>query len=221
MNSLMNQIKNVVPKGMKIVAAIVIAAALICATVFAFMSGVQDAHATRNVMTAPVASGLGLFVATVVAAWLLLLGYVYGDAKRRGMPPVIWSLVAIMVPNMVGFILYFALRKPLLSICSGCGQSVASGQKFCPSCGREQNSTPSSSSSSSIQPSSMSLSQKSSTVMHKSYAIGFFVWTGIFFAKAMLAYWKHETVNGSGLMVLATVCALLAMAVTQQRLVRQ
>lgn len=54
------------------------------------------------------------------------------------MPPAAWTLAAFMVPNLVGFLLYFLLRKPLLEPCRQCGQGIASGLAFCPSCGRQQ-----------------------------------------------------------------------------------
>lgn len=76
----------------------------------------------------------GLFT----AAFALALGYVYGDAARRGMPPALWTLAAFLVPNLVGFLLYFLLRKPLLEPCRQCGQGIAPGQTFCPSCGQPQ-----------------------------------------------------------------------------------
>ena len=140
MKTLINEIKKVVPKGMKVFAVIALVAAAICATVFTFMSGVTDAHAAHPDMPRVVAIPLALLVGTVVALWFLAMGYIYGDAKRRGMPAALWVAIAILVPNMIGFILYFALRKPLLSACANCGQGITPGQTFCPSCGREQNS---------------------------------------------------------------------------------
>ncbi len=69
------------------------------------------------------------------AALILSLGYVYGDARRRGMPAFLWTLAAFAVPNLVGFLLFFLLRKPLLVPCSRCGRGLAHGQLFCPACG--------------------------------------------------------------------------------------
>src|SRR4051794_15250804 len=42
--------------------------------------------------------------------YLLLVGYIYGDAKRRGMRPLLWALLGFFIPNMIGIILYFILR---------------------------------------------------------------------------------------------------------------
>jgi RNA polymerase subunit RPABC4/transcription elongation factor Spt4 len=67
--------------------------------------------------------------------WVLMIGYVYGDAKRRGMRYVMWTLLAIFIPDMIGVILYFILRDPLMKACPGCGQLAKAGFTFCPHCG--------------------------------------------------------------------------------------
>jgi Double zinc ribbon/Phospholipase_D-nuclease N-terminal len=77
---------------------------------------------------------LGLAAASIPAIYLLLLGYVYGDAKRRGMRSVMWTLLAIFVPYALGFILYFIFRDPLPVFCPHCGASVKSTFVFCPRC---------------------------------------------------------------------------------------
>ena len=60
---------------------------------------------------------------------------VYGDAKRRGMRHVLWTLVAMFVPNALGFIAYFILRDPLLQPCAACGATARRDFAFCPQCG--------------------------------------------------------------------------------------
>jgi RNA polymerase subunit RPABC4/transcription elongation factor Spt4 len=77
------------------------------------------------------AFGAGLFI----LVWVLLVGYVYGDAKRRGMPYVMWTLLAIFIPDGIGIILYFILRKAMPKACPGCARDVPSGVVFCPHCG--------------------------------------------------------------------------------------
>jgi putative effector of murein hydrolase LrgA (UPF0299 family) len=66
---------------------------------------------------------------------VLLIGYVYADAKRRGMRYVLWTMLAIFIPNAIGIILYFILREPLLEPCPHCGVPVRHGFAFCPNCG--------------------------------------------------------------------------------------
>jgi len=81
---------------------------------------------------------LGAGIGSLVAAYILLAGYVYGDAARRGMPPVPWTALAVMVPNGLGFVLYFLMRKPMGHPCNRCAASVAGDAAFCPRCGQAQ-----------------------------------------------------------------------------------
>lgn len=77
---------------------------------------------------------LGLLTGTVVGCFLLFIGYINRDAKRRGMSPTLWTVVAILIPNAMGIILYFVLRQPLRSACPQCGHAIHSGYNFCPRC---------------------------------------------------------------------------------------
>lgn len=62
-------------------------------------------------------------------------GYIYGDARRRGMHYIIWTLLALLVPYLIGVLLYFILRDPLPRECPRCRQAVLAKFTFCPSCG--------------------------------------------------------------------------------------
>jgi hypothetical protein len=75
--------------------------------------------------------GLPLFA----AMYVLLVGYVYSDAQRRGMRYIMWTLLSIFIPNAIGIILYFILREPLLVACPSCGTQVRQGFAFCSKCG--------------------------------------------------------------------------------------
>jgi Double zinc ribbon len=77
---------------------------------------------------------LSLVIPLFFVAGILLIGYVYGDAKRRGMRYVMWTLLAIFIPDGIGIILYFILRDPMPPNCPGCGARVQSTFAFCPSC---------------------------------------------------------------------------------------
>lgn len=81
---------------------------------------------------------IGLAGGMLACAYFLLAGYVYRDAVRRGMPPIPWTALAVVVPNCVGFVLYFVLRKPMLHPCPGCGRGVTPDAAFCPRCGQPQ-----------------------------------------------------------------------------------
>ena len=76
--------------------------------------------------------GMGLLIGGFFALLVLVPGFVYGDACRRNMPAVPWTLIALFVPNLLGFLLYFVLRKPLATQCPQCGgQAITSDQRFC------------------------------------------------------------------------------------------
>jgi RNA polymerase subunit RPABC4/transcription elongation factor Spt4 len=78
--------------------------------------------------------GIVTALAIVVSAFAMLLGYIGCDAKRRGMSPVLWVLVSLLVPYLVGAILYFVVREPLPFECARCGRLVNAQYNFCPSC---------------------------------------------------------------------------------------
>jgi hypothetical protein len=73
--------------------------------------------------------GIPLFI------YVLLVGYVYADARRRGMRYVLWTLLAACIPNAIGIILYFILRDPLMAPCPHCTTLVRPSHAFCPHCG--------------------------------------------------------------------------------------
>src|SRR4051794_14587190 len=88
--------------------------------------------------TMPEALWLGLTFGVFTAAFFLALGYVYGDARRRRMPAWAWVIAAFLIPNLIGFILYFLFRAPLLGSCSSCGKPIRAGEAFCSHCGCSQ-----------------------------------------------------------------------------------
>jgi hypothetical protein len=78
---------------------------------------------------------VGSFLFLTFAAYILMVGYIYSDAKRRGMRPVLWVLLAVFIPNAIGILLYFILREPLLLTCPKCGAGAKPAFPFCPACG--------------------------------------------------------------------------------------
>jgi RNA polymerase subunit RPABC4/transcription elongation factor Spt4 len=84
----------------------------------------------------PVARFLLIFLAGIpLAIYALLIGYVNADARRRGMRYIMWTLLAIFIPNAIGIIVYFILREPMPRKCPNCSQSVGADFAFCPHCG--------------------------------------------------------------------------------------
>jgi CDP-diglyceride synthetase len=76
-----------------------------------------------------------ILICVVFSVYLLTVGYVAGDARRRGMNVIPWVLLAFFAPSAIGVILYFILRAPLHRNCPQCGTSMSSMFAFCPSCG--------------------------------------------------------------------------------------
>ncbi len=77
---------------------------------------------------------MGYSWGTLVASYILLVGYVSRDVKRRNMPAALWMLIVIMMPGGIGAVVYFLLRQPMLSRCPHCSTEIASSYHFCPQC---------------------------------------------------------------------------------------
>jgi Double zinc ribbon len=73
-------------------------------------------------------------IAIVASLFVMLMVYIGSDAKRRGMSPVLWVLVALLVPYLIGVILYFVVRDPLPFKCPKCGATASAQFNFCPNC---------------------------------------------------------------------------------------
>jgi hypothetical protein len=131
----------VVPKALRTFAYALVCIAALSGLVLGFFERTID-HLPYNPLATVrgmgIGLGLGLFLAGLLATWLLSLGYVYGDAKRRSMRPVLWILIVILCPHLLGFLLYFVLRQPITTTCSGCGGKNSDTQRFCAWCGNPQ-----------------------------------------------------------------------------------
>jgi hypothetical protein len=136
------QFLDVVPKSVKTIAAVIAGGGVligVAGTLIKANSGGQlCARGASFPVLASIAAhgaGFGLLAGVVIAIWILGLGYINADARRRGMPPILWSLIAAFIPNLLGFLLYFALRRPIALPCPNCGQPNTPGQRFCSWCG--------------------------------------------------------------------------------------
>src|SRR5438270_7564792 len=127
--------RNILPRSAIAIAALAIA---IWVVYFASTQG-RSLLASRGFLsTMPEALWFGLTFGVFTAAFFLALGYVYGDAKRRRMPTWAWVIAAFLIPNLIGFILFFVFRGPLLQPCSSCSKPIQGGEAFCSHCGRLQ-----------------------------------------------------------------------------------
>lgn len=77
---------------------------------------------------------MGYTWGALVASYVLLLGYVSRDSKRRGMSPGLWMLVCVVLPGGIGAVVYFMLRQPILSRCAHCSTTLTASYNFCPQC---------------------------------------------------------------------------------------
>ena len=60
---------------------------------------------------------MGYSWGTAFASYVLLVGYVSRDVKRRSMPAGLWMLIVVVMPGGIGAVVYFLLRQPLLRPC--------------------------------------------------------------------------------------------------------
>jgi Double zinc ribbon len=106
------------------------------------LSGVAGETFPPELKGHPVLQALSLIgiitaIALFIAAFLLLIGYVNRDAKRRGMNSTLWTfLVLVLAPAYfaIGFIIYFLMREPLPYNCPQCGATVGARFNYCPNC---------------------------------------------------------------------------------------
>jgi len=126
------QNRSVIPVGAKITAGVVAGLAFLGVSVATnHESNLGDAGR----MIFPV------LASAVMAGYVLLIGYIYGDARRRGMRYVLWTLLAVLAPSAIGILLYFILREPRQVHCTKCGCSVSPNFAYCPRCGGTMSAT--------------------------------------------------------------------------------
>jgi double zinc ribbon protein len=94
---------------------------------------IRNKHALIPFALAGIVTAVAIFVSSI----LFLIGYVYRDAKRRGMSAGAWTfLVIALMPAYfaLGFIVYFVMREPLPFDCPQCGTKVGARFNYCPNC---------------------------------------------------------------------------------------
>jgi cytochrome bd-type quinol oxidase subunit 2 len=128
---LIRRFLTIVPKTVQLWALVLMGCALLIGLVVAYETANQG-----TVLRAMSAYGsAALVVGVALAIWLLCLGFVFADARRRDMRPVLWVLVAALFPHLLGFLLYFVMRHPIAATCAQCGMTGPNHQRFCSWCG--------------------------------------------------------------------------------------
>jgi hypothetical protein len=77
---------------------------------------------------------MGYAWGTAFASYVLLVGYVSRDVKRRNMSAGLWMLIVGLMPGGIGAVVYFLLRQPVLVPCPHCSTELTSNVHFCPQC---------------------------------------------------------------------------------------
>jgi RNA polymerase subunit RPABC4/transcription elongation factor Spt4 len=96
----------------------------------------------RSLDSYPILSCLALAgvitaISFVFSCLVFMLGYVYRDAKRRGMNPALWTLLVLILSGgyfLIGLIIYLLVREPLPYTCPQCAATVNARFNFCPYC---------------------------------------------------------------------------------------
>ena len=73
-------------------------------------------------------SFFGALILIGIFVWVGIGIAVYHDAKKRGMEPLLWALVATLVPYLLGLIAYLIIRHPIQSFCPSCSQPIHPGR---------------------------------------------------------------------------------------------
>lgn len=72
----------------------------------------------------------------VIGIPVLIGVYVYRDATQRGMNAALWTLVAVLAPTLIGFIIYLLVRGSYSDLeCPSCAAAVTDQYMICPKCG--------------------------------------------------------------------------------------
>lgn len=66
---------------------------------------------------------------------ILVAVYVYRDANKRGMNALLWMLIALLTPSLLGLIIYLLVRNNYSDLkCPNCDATVEETYVVCPNC---------------------------------------------------------------------------------------
>lgn len=125
---------------------IYVVVALILASMVWLMTGVR--HYKSFKLPVPRISGrfpfifpslpFSFVIFAIILVYLIVLDYVYHDAKKRGMSPWLWVIIVIFVPYLLGFVIYLLVRTAPPGekyVCRECSYDLKRDYAFCPKCG--------------------------------------------------------------------------------------
>ncbi|HKM67686.1 MAG TPA: zinc ribbon domain-containing protein [Candidatus Acidoferrum sp.] len=97
----------------------------------------DDSLRSQPVLSCLALAGVTTITALFLSVFLFTLGYVYRDAKRRGMHAGLWTLLVLILSPaylFIGLIIYLLIREPLPYTCPQCSTTVSARFNFCPNC---------------------------------------------------------------------------------------
>lgn len=82
---------------------------------------------------------LMVIIGVVLILHIALGVYVYKDAPKYKMDRLLWVLIVVLVPNLMGLIIYLIVRsnKRTTKVCVGCGNNIDKDFKVCPYCSHD------------------------------------------------------------------------------------
>ena len=80
--------------------------------------------------------GCVIFVVLLLVVNVLILIWVYNDAKSRGMENAVLWLIIVLITGLIGLIIYLIVRpKGDKVVCPSCSKKRMTGLPRCPHCG--------------------------------------------------------------------------------------
>lgn len=77
-----------------------------------------------------------IVLAIIIIVPVIIGVYVYRDARHRGMNAILWALVAVVAPALIGLIVYLLVRGDYSNLrCPNCDTLVKEQFVVCPKCG--------------------------------------------------------------------------------------
>jgi len=126
----------------KIIAGLAVAYVVTVALAATLLLLGMDSGAIRFADHDSVAGPVVLLTAAAIGLLFLFAAigvgiYVWRDARRRGMDPLLWTLVAVLVPYFIGLVVYLVVRQSHGGVCPSCSAPVPEPAAYCQSCGRK------------------------------------------------------------------------------------